>query len=616
MGNIKENRLKGEKSPYLVQHARNPVDWYPWSTEALDKAKKEGRPLLISIGYSSCHWCHVMERESFEDAATADLMNELFINIKIDREEHPDLDSLYMKAVQTMTGQAGWPLTVFATPEGVPFYGGSYFPPSDTGQMPSFKSVLTAVSRAFMENKEQVRDMTAGIERTLKAAQAAVNVEPGAELADNAFETARFFFDPVNGGFGGGMKFPHAMFLSFLLRFYIRTKRADALTMVTGTLESMAAGGIYDHLGGGFHRYSVDLAWEVPHFEKMLYDNALLSRLYAEAYEMTGEALFKDIAEETFAYMLGRLRSPEGGFYSAEDADVDGVEGDFYLWDYKELESVLGTSAGRFAAFYSMTPEGNYEGLNVARIARAARTDISDGKGAPTVPDDIKALRKRLFEAREKRIHPDIDTKIIAGWNGLAISAMASAARTLGRKDLVQEAEKTASFILGSVKDESGRLLRYYLDERSHVKANLEDYALLADALFCLHEATGGARWLSEAFTLVEEMIRLFHDPEDGLFYDTAIDQETHFLRERDMHDNDVPSGNSVAASVLVKASVASGKAGYMGLAEGIMKTVGRLNEDPLSYGNFLCVLEAMFLAGYKEGKDTGEAGQARKRIE
>lgn len=613
MANIKENRLKGEKSPYLVQHARNPVDWYPWSAEALDRAKKEGRPLLISIGYSSCHWCHVMERESFEDAATADLMNELFINIKIDREEYPDLDSLYMKAVQAMTGQAGWPLTVFATPEGVPFYGGSYFPPSDSGQMPSFKSVLTSVSRAFMENKDQVREMTSGIERTLKAAQAAVNVEPGAELSDNAFETARFFFDPINGGFGGGMKFPHAIFLSFLLRFYIKTKRADALTMVRGTLESMAGGGIYDHLGGGFHRYSVDLAWEVPHFEKMLYDNALLARLYAEAYEMTGEALFKDVAEETFAYMMGRLRSPEGGFYSSEDADVDGVEGDFYLWDYKELESVLGTSAGRFAAFYSMTPEGNYEGLNVARIAS---TERSDGDGAPTVPDDIKTLRKRLFEARQKRVHPDIDTKIIAGWNGLAISAMATAARTLGRKDLAQEAAKTASFILGSLKDDSGRLLRYYLDERSHVKATLEDYALLADALFCLHEATGEARWLSEAFTLVEEMIRLFHDPEDGLFYDTAIDQEAHFLRERDMHDNDVPSGNSVAASVLVKASVASGKAGYMGLAEGIMKTVGRLNEDPLSYGNFLCVLEAMFLAGYKQGKDTDEAGQARKHIE
>lgn len=613
MSEKKENRLKGEKSPYLLQHAGNPVDWYPWSKEALDRAGKEGKPLLISIGYSSCHWCHVMERESFEDTATAELMNERFINIKIDREERPDLDSLYMKAVQSMAGQAGWPLTVFATPEGVPFYGGSYFPPSDMGQMPSFKSVLTAVSRAFMENKEQVKEMTSGIERTLNAARLVAGVEPTTELADTAFETARFFFDPINGGFGGGVKFPHAMFLSFLLRFYRRTKRADALTMVTGTLESMAAGGIYDHLGGGFHRYSVDLAWEVPHFEKMLYDNALLSRLYAEAYEITGEPLFKDVAEECFAYMLGRLRSPEGGFYSSEDADVDGIEGDFYLWDYKELESVLGTSAGRFAAFYSMTPEGNYEGLNVVRIARAGQ---SEGGGAQAVPDDIKALRKRLFEEREKRIHPDIDTKIIAGWNGLAIKAMASAARTLGRKDLTQEAQKSASFLLGSLKDDSGRLLRYYLDGRSHVKANLEDYALVADALFCLHEATGEARWLAEAFTLVADMIRLFHDPDTSLFFDTGIDQETPFLRERDMHDNDVPSGSSVAASVLVKASVASGKAGYMGLAEGIMKSVGRLNEDPLSYGNFLCVMESMFLAGYKEGRDTGEAGHPRKRIE
>lgn len=613
MSEKKENRLKAEKSPYLVQHARNPVDWYPWSTEALDRAKKEGRPLLISIGYSSCHWCHVMERESFEDASTAELMNERFINIKIDREERPDLDSLYMKAVQTMTGQAGWPLTVFATPEGVPFYGGSYFPPSDTGQMPSFKSVLTAVSNAYLENKDRVKEMTSGIERQLEEARAVAGMEPGTELADNAFETARFFFDPANGGFGGGVKFPHAMFLTFLLRFYRRTKLPDALTMVRGTLESMAGGGVYDHIGGGFHRYSVDLAWEVPHFEKMLYDNALLARLYAEAFEMTGEVLFKDVAEESFAYMLGRLRSPEGGFYSAEDADVDGLEGDFYLWDYKELESVLGASAGKLAAFYSMTQEGNYEGLNICRIARIDRSALG---GSVVVPDEIKALRQRLFEAREKRKHPEIDRKIIAGWNGLAISAMASAARPLGRKDLVKEAEKTASFILGSFRDDDGRLVRYYLDGRSRIKANLEDYALLADALFSLHEATGEARWLAEAFTLVEEMIRLFHNPADGLFYDTGSDQEALFLRERDMHDNDVPSGNSVAASVLVKASVASGKTSYMALAEGIMKSVGRMSEDSLTYGNFLSVLESMFLAGYKQGTDRGEGGRERKIIE
>ncbi|MDP2688557.1 MAG: thioredoxin domain-containing protein [Deltaproteobacteria bacterium] len=583
------NRLKNEKSPYLQQHAGNPIDWYPWSEEAFLKAKREDKPVLISIGYSACHWCHVMERESFEDIDTAKVMNENFVNIKVDREERPELDSLYMKAVQTMTGHAGWPLTVFTTPDGVPFYGGSYFPPEDSHGLPAFKKVLLAVNLAYKKNKKRIDAVTTDIEQVLshRGARAATGIDP--EVSGNAFEAARLFFDPVHGGFGRGTKFPHSMFLRFLLKYYRRTGEKDALLISKRSLIAMAEGGIYDHVGGGFHRYSVDENWDIPHFEKMLYDNALLAGAYTAAHEATKAGLFRDVAMDTITYMLRDMRNGEGGFYSAQDADVDGEEGAYYLWDYGEVEMILGAEgAKKLASFYSITGHGNYEGRNMLRI----NYDVKPPE-APVDPE-IKGLCAELLKARKRRRAPDIDRKIITGWNGLVISALAAAGRSFRRSDFIDAAKKCAVFLLSSVRDDEGRLLRYYLDGKTRVRANLEDYALFADSLLALHNATGERRWLDEAGALTEEMIRLFYEEDEGLFYDTGIDQERLFIRERDLNDNDVPSGNSAAAALLLRASRLFENKRYRDLAEEILRTVEGIKDEPLSYGNFLCVHESI----------------------
>lgn len=582
------NHLKDEMSPYLKQHAMNPVDWYPWTSEALQKAKEENKPIILSIGYSTCHWCHVMERESFEDSETAKIMNENFINIKVDREERPDLDSLYMKAVQAMTGHAGWPLTVFATPEGVPFYGGSYFPPEDRYGLPSFKKVLLAVSLAFKKNKQKIEIVKNDVEQALSA-KAVEHIKLDPEISSNAYDAARLFFDPINGGFGRGTKFPHAMFLKFLLKFYKRTGQNDALSMIKKTLSSMAAGGIYDHLGGGFHRYSVDEKWEVPHFEKMLYDNALLAGLYAMVYEQTGKKFYKDIAVETLEYILRDLKSDEGGFYSAQDADVEGKEGVFYLWDSDEIKRILGEEgAAKFVALFSVTEEGNYEGRNLLRTkstAKAANDEVSPG---------MKEMKEKLLDERRKRPAPDTDHKIITAWNGLAISALSEASQYLKNGQFIEEAKKCARFLLSSVKDEEGRLLRYYLEDgKTSVKGNLEDYALLAGGLLSIYEATGEETWLNEAKGLTESMIELFYDDSEQLFYDTGTDQDKLFVRERDLFDNDVPSGNSAAADLLLRMYKAIGKDEYRELSEGILSSVEGIKDEPLTYGNFLTVLES-----------------------
>ncbi len=586
------NRLKDEKSPYLRQHAQNPVDWYPWGDAALAKARKEDRPMLISIGYSSCHWCHVMERESFEDEETAKIMNSNFVNIKVDREERPDLDSLYMKAVQRMTGHAGWPLTVFATPAGVPFYGGSYFPPRDSHGLPSFKKVLLAVMLAYRKNREKVDTVTSEIENGLAGVgEAVLPLEAGAP--ENAFEAARLFFDPVNGGFGRGTKFPHSMFLRFLLDYHARTKEGEALDMLRASLTAMAEGGIYDHVGGGFHRYSVDERWDVPHFEKMLYDNALLCGLYALASKVVESAFYGDVAVQTVDYMLREMCDKDGGFYCAQDADVAGHEGAYYLWEYAELEKVLGKGdAQKFGAFYSATPEGNYDGANVLRINRGARPP-----GA-LVSEEIKGLTAKLRDARATREAPQTDRKIITAWNGLAIRALAEAGGALERDDFVAAAARCASFVLKAVKDGEGRLMRYYLDGMANVKGNLEDYALFADSLLALHVATGQGRWLEEARVLVDEMIRLFYEAGEGLFYDTGADQERLFVRERDLFDNDVPSGNSAAAGLLLRASRIFKDERYGELSAGILRSAPGVMDEPLSYGHLLCVYESMLAGG------------------
>lgn len=589
-----ENHLKDQKSPYLKQHALNPVDWYPWSGAALARAKEENRPLIISIGYSSCHWCHVMERESFEDAETARIMNDNFINIKVDREERPDLDSLYIKAVQAMTGHAGWPLTVFATPEGVPFYGGSYFPPEDRFGMPSFKKVLLAVSLAYRKNRKKVDEVTADIERILKSRNIITPVELRSEVADMAFDAARLYFDGVNGGFGRGTKFPHTMFLKFLLAYYRRTGKGEALSMVRKSLSSMARGGIYDQLGGGFHRYSVDERWDVPHFEKMLYDNALFAELYTEAFEETKKAFYGDIALETIGYMLREMKSEGGGFYSSQDADVAGHEGAYYLWSAEEIKAALGEDAPRFMSFFSVTERGNYEESNTLRISRPV------GQEEEPVPEDIKRMRDVLFKARSDRKAPDTDHKIITAWNALAIIALSRASRVFKRTELLDEAKKCAGFLLSSLRSADNRVMRYFLDGGADTLGMLEDYALLGHALLSIHQSTGEEKWLEEAGRTADKMVELFYDETTGLFFDTGADQEKLFVRERDLFDNDVPSGNSAAAQLLLGLSRAANNARYGELAGKILRSIEGIIEEPISHGNFLAVLES-FIAGKEE---------------
>jgi len=583
-----ENRLKGEKSPYLKQHAGNPVDWYPWSKEALERARKEDRPLIISIGYSSCHWCHVMEKESFEDIETARLMNENFVAIKVDREERPDLDSLYIKAVSAMTGRAGWPLTVFATPDGIPFYGGSYFPKEDGFGLPSFKKVLRAVGTAYAKEKGMVDKVTADIERMLREKNATVEGDLSEEGQEMAFEASAAYFDQVYGGFGGTTKFPHAMFLGFLLAYHGRTGRQGALSMVEKSLDAMAMGGVFDHLGGGFHRYSVDERWDVPHFEKMLYDNALLARLYAEAYKETGKPLYREVSLETLSYMLREMKGPSGGFYASQDADVAGEEGSYYLWGADEVKEVLGQGAEKFMRFYSVTEEGNHEGRNTLR-----RSPLSSGTA---LPDDIRPLKEGLLLARSRRKPPETDAKMIAAWNALALSALAKASEVFERPDLLEEANKSASYLFEVLRVADGSLGRYAFDGAPVGRGLLEDYALFGLALLDIYGASGVKRRLEEALKLAEKMVELFRDDATGLFFDAEASDEL-FVRERDLYDNDLPSGNSAAARLFMAISRLTGNGQYASFAEKILRSIDAVIEDPVSHGNFFAAVEDLLAA-------------------
>ena len=587
-----QNRLKDEQSPYLRQHAGNPVDWHPWSPEAVGKARDEDKPILLSIGYSTCHWCHVMARESFEDPGVARLMNENFINIKVDREEHPDIDSLYMKAVQAMTGQGGWPLTVFATPEGVPFYGGTYFPPEERGGMPSFKMVMETVARAYRENTAGVENVSEGIRKALGGVGGISPVELNTSVALNALSSVEEYFDPVNGGFGAGAKFPHSMFLKFLLLYHKRTGAEKPLTMLTRTLQAMAGGGIYDHLGGGFHRYTVDPRWEVPHFEKMLYDNVLLTELYSLAYEVTGTELYKAVATGTIEYLLRDMLSPEGGFYSAEDADAGGEEGTYYAWALEEVREILGPDdAPRFIEYYSMTGAGNFEGRNTLRIDAEARGGVSTEWLAP--------LRERLLEARRRRTPPGVDRKIITGWNSLAITALLEAGRVFNNPAYIEGAQRCARVLLNSLSDSTGRLRRYYLDGKADARAGLEDYALLGRALCTLYSVTGEPGWRDEAGRLARAVEELFCDPSTGLFFDAGSDNNKLFVRSRDLYDNDLPSGNSAAAGFFIMLSEID-EGGWREKGREILKSIEGVGGEPLYHGNALCVIESL-LAGEDE---------------
>ncbi len=545
------NRLIYETSPYLRQHAHNPVDWYPWGEEALRRAREEDKPILLSIGYSACHWCHVMERESFENEQIAALMNQHFVNIKVDREERPDLDALYMGAVQAMTQHGGWPLTVFLTPDGVPFYGGTYFPPEPRHGMPGFPQVLLAVADAYRNRRGDVVAQAARVRKFLEQANRSL---PGRQdllqetLLSQATTAALRQLDPRYGGFGGAPKFPQPMTLEFLLRAWKRWSDPQPLHAVELTLEQMARGGIYDQLGGGFHRYSVDARWLVPHFEKMLYDNALLARLYLHAYQATGKVLYRRVAEETLDYVVREMTGPHGGFYSSQDADSEGVEGKFYLWTPEEVAAVLGERDARaFNALYDVTPQGNFEHRSILHLERPLDEVAAELGMAPAELEAVVAwARPKLYAAREQRVRPGRDEKVITAWNGLMLRAFAEAARVLERPDYRGLAVRNAKFVLGTLW-QNGRLLRTFKDGQARIPAYLEDYALYSGGLLTLYEATFDPRWFRAARELADQMLALFWEPGDEAFYDTGHDQEQLVARPREVTDNAMPSGNSAA---------------------------------------------------------------------
>ena len=606
------NRLIGETSPYLLQHAENPVDWYPWGEEALSRAVQENKPILLSIGYSACHWCHVMERECFENEEIARIMNENFINIKVDREERPDLDVVYMNALQAMTGGGGWPLTVFLTPQGKPFYGGTYFPPEDRQGLPGFPRVLQTVAQAYRTRRDEIE---ATAEQILAHLNKAVEVLRGVEplttsMLSTAYIALKPLFDPQNGGFGAAPKFPQPMVLEFLLRYHHRSGDKDALLMVERTLERMASGGIYDQIGGGFHRYSVDARWLVPHFEKMLYDNALLSRLYLHAYQATGKQLYRRIVEETLDYVLREMRDKGGGFYSTEDADSEGVEGKYYIWTLDEVVEVLGEDEGRLIGrYFGITEHENFEGGNVLSQAieteaLAAELRLSPGE----LEGRIAAARARLQERRAHRTPPHRDEKILADWNGLMLASLAEAASVLDREDYLKAAISNASFLTQELRD--GRVLKhFYKDGQTKGDGYLQDYALLSEGLLALYQATFQARWLHAAMDLADVMLERFWDEPHGCFYDTGHGQEALMIRPRNIYDNALPSGSSAAASVLLRLARLTGNGDYERPAASALRSAEEVMiRYPLGFGHSLCALD-FYLSQPKEIAVVGRPG-------
>ena len=550
------NRLSEQTSPYLLQHAHNPVDWFPWGAEAFARARGEDKPVFLSIGYSTCHWCHVMERESFEDEATAALLNEHFVSIKVDREERPDIDETYMKLVQLMTGSGGWPLSVFMTADGQPFYGGTYFPPESRYGRPGFKEVLQAIAESWRHRREELLYSSGRIIDALKEVE-----PPGvpAGLSEDVLRQAvtdlAGRFDGVNGGFGDAPKFPQPSVLSLLLRWWYRSADTQTLEMVTKTLDAMMSGGIHDHLGGGFHRYSTDVQWRVPHFEKMLYDQALLAIVYTQAYQVTARGDYASVARRTLDYALRDMTDPGGGFCAAEDADSEGEEGAFYLWQLAQIEAVFRPQAARlFARRFGVTREGNFEnGRNILHLARTV-PQLSEefGMEPQEIEHELAAAVEQLRAFRDTRAHPAKDDKIIMAWNGLMISALSVAGAALEEPRYVEAAQKAAQFVLQELVID-GRVMRYYRDGRAVGKGFLDDYACLVAGLLDLYEATFNPQWLRDAVMLADRMTALFLDQEGHGFFLTGSDSETLVVRERPYYDGALPSGNAVAALGLLK---------------------------------------------------------------
>ena len=600
------NRLGGETSPYLRQHRDNPVDWYPWGPEAFEAAAERDRPVLLSVGYSSCHWCHVMAHESFEDLDTAAIMNQLFVNVKVDREERPDVDAIYMDSVQAMTGRGGWPMTVFLTPDGRPFFGGTYYPDRPRGGMASFRQVMAAIDEAWTSRRSDVHaqadQLTALIDRTSRAAasvaaEAAPAGAAGSRALDRAGDAILSSFDPEWGGFGGAPKFPAAMTLASALRIHHRSDRPELLRVVRTSLDAMASGGIYDHLGGGFARYSVDHRWLVPHFEKMLYDNALLTRVYLHAWMVTGEAAYRQVVDETIGYVLRDLRHPDGGFYSAEDADSEGVEGKFYVWSEPELRAVVRAAAGAGAddeavAWWGVTAAGNFEGANI--LNRPVRGDLIR-------PEVVETARQALFECRESRIRPGLDDKVLTEWNGLMLSALAEAAAATGNVEWRAAALANGEFLVANLRRDDGRWLRSWqagdADRPAQARhlAYAQDYAAMIDALTRLAELSGQARWIDEARAAADGLLELFWDEDAGGVFTTGVDAEKLVTRPKDLMDNATPSAQSLAACGLLRLAGLTGESRYLEHAHQIITQFGpAAPQHPTAFGR---ALEAVDMA-------------------
>jgi uncharacterized protein YyaL (SSP411 family) len=591
------NRLAQETSPYLLQHAHNPVDWYPWGEEAFAKARSESKPIFLSIGYSACHWCHVMERESFEDDAIAAILNREFVSIKVDREERPDVDSIYMQAVQMMTGHGGWPMSMFLTPAGVPFYGGTYFPPSDRHGMPGFSRVLEHVSGAFRERRADVEAASEEVRHALGSQLRVPKSEQAVDRSalDRASARIAANYDSEHGGFGGAPKFPPSMSLDFLMQVANRSGNAQLREIVTHTLTKMARGGMYDQIGGGFHRYSVDARWLVPHFEKMLYDNALLARLYTRAWQWTKDPFFAQIANEILGYVQREMTSPDGAFYSTMDADSEGEEGKFYVWTRAEVMEILGEDEGRvFCELYDVTDRGNWEGHTILNL-----------QGDPAPHAELVARAKcKLYGVRAQRVPPARDEKILSGWNGWMLAAFAEASLAFGKYgDVVR---KNADFLIARSKP----LIRH-----AKIPGLLEDYAGVAWGLTLAYEATHERRYLDEARRLVDEILARFRDEENGGFYDTPSDGEQLITRPRDLFDNATPGGTSVACEVLLRHALLFANEEYQRVATEALEAVWPLAERyPSGFGFLLGVAE--WRAGQpKEIAITGDDITALKRV-
>jgi uncharacterized protein YyaL (SSP411 family) len=589
------NRLANETSPYLLQHKDNPVDWHPWGEEALAKARAENKPLLVSIGYSACHWCHVMERESFEDAEIAALMNERFIPIKVDREERPDIDAICMEACQAMTGHGGWPLNAFLTPEQAPFFAGTYFPPEQRHGLPSWRMVLLAIADAWEKRADEIQSQSARIVQSLGAT---ARIQPSgdpitAEVLQHATENLAATYDATNGGFGGAPKFPAASTIEFLLA---RGEREMSLS----TLRAMAAGGIYDQVGGGFARYAVDATWTVPHFEKMLYDNALLARAYLHGWQVCGEARMREVCCETLDWALREMRGPEGGFCSALDADSEGVEGKFYVWTEDELQVVLGDLYEAAVSYFR--PRAFEHG-----------TRILEGRGP--VPESLPEIRALLLEKRSARVRPGLDDKRLTSWNALMISALAEAGAVLERDEYLDAAVACAEFVMSDLRDADGRLLRTWKDGRGRLAAYLEDHAFLLEALITLYEASFDPRWYHEAVALADTIIARFSDNDRGGFFTTADDHEQLVARRKDLEDSPIPSGNSAAAFGMLRLALIAGEGKYERHALGVLRLLYPLGaRHPQAFGHLLQAVD-FYLAPVREVAIVGPAAEALVRV-